>query len=238
MLLISSSHFWAQPMTKENFLSSCVFKSFPERNLCVVENILSYKRKEFPNMCLLAELMYCLSGCNSAVEIGFSILTMMLSDRKLKTLHDLINFCIVLKIKDKNWREKERSEALEIYLSKNRRKKIIKKDEPSSNHTVEVQSSGSKESHSHLSDYDSYKFSGKENLTMNSLMKMNLWKIIFHVKFSIKNMLIFVQKLILTVMFFNNAFFILPIPFTFSIIKKCFLILIVPTNTFLYIPSW
>ena len=78
-------------------------------------------------MCLLAELMYCLSGCNSAVEIGFSILTMMLSDRKLKTLHDLINFCIVLKIKDKNWREKERSEALEIYLSKNRRKKNNKK---------------------------------------------------------------------------------------------------------------
>ena len=156
--------------------------------------------------------MYCLSGCNSAVEIGFSILTMMLSDRRLKTLHNLINFRIILKIKDKNWRGTERSEmlqqALEIYLSKNRRKKLtIKKDEPSSNHIVEVQSSDSKESHSHLSYYDSCKLSGKENLTMNSLMKMNLRKIIFHVKFSIKNMMIFVQKLILTVMFFNNAFF-------------------------------
>ena len=68
---------------------------------------------------------------------------MMLSDRRLKTLHDLMNFLIALKINDRNWSEKERSEilqrALEIYLSKSRRKRKI--DESSSNHTVEVQSS-------------------------------------------------------------------------------------------------
>ena len=100
------------------------------------KNILNYKRKEFPNICLLAELMDCLSGSNSAVERGFSILTMMLSYRRLKTSHDLMNFRIALKINDKNWSEKERSEilqrALEIYLSKSRRKRKI--DEPSSNY--------------------------------------------------------------------------------------------------------
>ena len=68
---------------------------------------------------------------------------MMLSDRRLKTLHDLMNFLIALKINDRNWSEKERSEilqrALEIYLSKSRQKRKI--DESSSNHTVEVQSS-------------------------------------------------------------------------------------------------
>ena len=48
------------------------------------KNILSYKPKEFPNIGLLAELMYCLSGLNSAVERGFSILTMIFSDRRLK----------------------------------------------------------------------------------------------------------------------------------------------------------
>ena len=68
--------------------------------------------------------MYCLSGSNSAVERRFSILTMMLSERRLKTSHDLMNFRIALKINDRNWSEKERSEilrrALEIYLSKNR----------------------------------------------------------------------------------------------------------------------
>ena len=44
------------------------------------KNILSYKQKELPNICLLAEFMYCLSGSNSAVERGFCIITMILSD--------------------------------------------------------------------------------------------------------------------------------------------------------------
>ena len=109
--------------------------------------------------------MYCLSGSNSTVERQFSILTMMLSDRRLKTSHDLMNFCNALKTNDRNWSEKERSEilrrALEIYLSKSRQKR--KNDEPSSNHTVEVQSSESEESQSDSSGYDSYNLSGKEN---------------------------------------------------------------------------
>ena len=50
--------------------------------------------------------MCCLSGSNSVVERGFSILTMMLIDRKLKTLHDLMNFHIALKINNENQREK------------------------------------------------------------------------------------------------------------------------------------
>ena len=80
------------------------------------KNILSYKQKEFPNICLLAELMYCLSASNSAMKRGFSILTMMLSDRRLKTLHDLTNFRIALKINNRNWNDlrdlQKRSEIL------------------------------------------------------------------------------------------------------------------------------
>ena len=129
------------------------------------KNILSYKRKEFPNICLLAELLYCPSGSNSAVERGFSILTMMLSDIRFKTSYDLMNFRIALKINDRNWTEKEGSEilrrALEIYLSKSRRKRKI--DEPSSNRTVELTSSESEDSQSNSSDYESYNLSGKEN---------------------------------------------------------------------------
>ena len=49
--------------------------------------------------------MYCLSASNSAIERGFSILTMMLSDRRLKTSHDLTNLCIALKINDRNWND-------------------------------------------------------------------------------------------------------------------------------------
>ena len=128
------------------------------------KNILSYKRKEFPNICVLAELLYCPTGSNSAVERGFSILTMMLSDIRFKKSYDLMNFRIALKINDRNWTEKEGSEilrALEIYLSKSRRKRKI--DEPSSNHTVELTSSESEDSQSNSSDYESYNLSGKEN---------------------------------------------------------------------------
>ena len=128
------------------------------------KDILSYKGKEFPNICLLVELMHCLSGSNSAFKRGFSILTMMLSDRRLKTSHDLMNFRIALKINNRNWTKKEGSEilgqALEIYLSKSRRKRKI--DKPSFNHTVELQSSESEDSQSDSSDYESYNLSGKQ----------------------------------------------------------------------------
>ena len=83
----------------------------------------------------------------------------------MKTSDGLMNFWIALEINNKNWSEKEKSEilwwALEIYLSQNRQKWEI--DEPSSSHIVEVQSSDSKESHSHSSDYDSYNLPGKDN---------------------------------------------------------------------------
>ena len=87
--------------------------NLPGKEACVLwQNILSYKPKEFPNICFLAELMYCLSGSNSAVKRGFSILTMMLSDSRLKKSHDLMNFHIALKINYRNWSKKEKSEIL------------------------------------------------------------------------------------------------------------------------------
>ena len=170
------------------------------------KNILSYKQKEFPNICLLAELMYCLSASNSAIKRGFSILTMMLSDRRLKTLHDLTNFRIALKINNRNWNDlrdlQKRSEilwwALEICLSKSRRKEklmnLVLIIQWKCNH-LRVKTANL----IHLIMILTICLV-KKILTMNSLMKMNLCKIIFHVKFSIKNIFINKQKLIL--MFF------------------------------------
>ena len=70
-----------------------------------------------------------------------------------------------MKINNRNWSKKERSEilhwALEIYLSKSRWKRKI--DEPSSNDTVELQSSESEDSQSDSSDYESCNLSDKEN---------------------------------------------------------------------------
>ena len=67
-----------------------------------------------------------MSGSNSAFERGFSILTMMLSDRLLKTSHALMNYRIIIKCNDKVWSNQEREEilkrALSIYLEKNSEK--------------------------------------------------------------------------------------------------------------------
>ena len=85
--------------------------NFPGKEACVLWKNVSYKQKEFPNICLLAELMYCLFESNLAVIRGFSIFT-MLSDRRLKRLHDLINFCIALQINSKNWSKNGRPKIL------------------------------------------------------------------------------------------------------------------------------
>ena len=42
------------------------------------EKILCFRREEFPNLSLLVELALCISGSNSQVERGFSVLTLIL----------------------------------------------------------------------------------------------------------------------------------------------------------------
>ena len=139
------------------------------------KNIMCYKRKEFPNICLLAEIMLCLSGSNSAVERGFSILTMMLSDRRLKTSHELMNYRIIIKINNKNWSDKERSEillrALEIYMTtKSRRKrKLDKPSLPHDHQSIEIHDSKGEESDSsHYSDCDVYDLSDNDSYNEHS----------------------------------------------------------------------
>ena len=77
--------------------------------------------------------MLCLSGSNSSVERAFSVLTMMLSDKRLKSSHHLLNYRLIIKGNDKYWSEAERSEilrrAVAIYMSKrSRRKRKIDSD--------------------------------------------------------------------------------------------------------------
>lgn len=41
------------------------------------QRILTFKRLEYPNLCLLIELITCVAGSNSAVERAFSLLTLL-----------------------------------------------------------------------------------------------------------------------------------------------------------------
>ena len=109
------------------------------------KQVFMYRKPEFPQLCLLASLIMAISGSNSSVERSFSVLTLILSDRRLKSSHDMIDDLMVIKGNNKNWSEKERQEiidkALAIYLSKSRKRKI---DEVSKS-IVELSSSSSEE---------------------------------------------------------------------------------------------
>ena len=88
------------------------------------KKIFVYKKSEFPNMCLMAELIMCLSGSNSTVERAFSLLTLLLSDRRLRLKHKTLEEIMIIKINNKIWTKAERNEiiesALNKYLSKRR----------------------------------------------------------------------------------------------------------------------
>ena len=90
-------------------------------------------RKEYANLCLIVELVTCISGSNSAVEHCFNILTQVLTDFRLKSNHNTLQNHMIIKRNNKNWSETEREQLLtratEIYMSK-RRKTLTSSNEP------------------------------------------------------------------------------------------------------------
>ena len=91
------------------------------------EKISRYKKKEFPNLCTVAELIMCMSGSNSTVERAFSLLSLLLSDRQLSLAHTTIEDLLVIDINDKLWTTQERENiilsAAEKYQAAKRRVK-------------------------------------------------------------------------------------------------------------------
>ena len=90
--------------------------------------IFQYRRTEFPNLCILAATVMVQSGSNSSVERGFSMLTALLSNRRIKLNHATIEMLMMIKINDKLWSDGERNDIIEkaadIYLSTKRKRKL------------------------------------------------------------------------------------------------------------------
>ena len=88
------------------------------------EKVFMYRQAEYPNLCLLAEIIFCISVSNSTVERSFSLLTMLLSNRRISMSHRTMQDYMVININDKIWtkpeREKILSRAVAAYLSKRR----------------------------------------------------------------------------------------------------------------------
>ena len=90
----------------------------------VWEKMLVYKKKEFPNILLVVELVLCLSSSNSSVERVFSILTVLLSDRRLRMKHDTMEESLLISGNNSLWTDKERDDilnsAVDSYMQKRR----------------------------------------------------------------------------------------------------------------------
>ena len=89
---------------------------------------MSFKRLQFPNLCLVIELLITIAGSNSAVERAFSVLTLLLNDRRLCMTHETMENLMIVKGNDKVWTEKEKKDILarsvDIYLEKRRKTKL------------------------------------------------------------------------------------------------------------------
>ena len=102
------------------------------------EKIFQYKRRGHENICLLAELIMSLSGSNSTVERVFSLLTLLMSDQRLKLAHNTIENLMIININDKLWTPTETKEivvkATQKYEDTKRRVRTF--DKPPKKHLV------------------------------------------------------------------------------------------------------
>lgn len=92
------------------------------------KSLLSYRRKQFPNACLLVEVVFAIGVSNGTVESCFSFLTAMLTDRRLSLLHDTMADLLLIRANHSIWSEQERQDfiscALQKYLSTRRKSRL------------------------------------------------------------------------------------------------------------------
>ena len=88
------------------------------------EKILSCRRNEFQNLCLLVELAFCISASNSIVKPVFNILSLIISDRHLSMSHNMMECCIMISGNGSNWSKREKEQlierAVDLYMGKRR----------------------------------------------------------------------------------------------------------------------
>lgn len=117
------------------------FRSFAKRHFedlfkepkMLWRRVLNFRRLEFPNLSLVIELITCIAGSNSSVERAFSLLTLLLNDRRLSMSHETMEDLLLTKANDSAWSEAERkgiiARAVEIYLEKRRKVQLARSEQ-------------------------------------------------------------------------------------------------------------
>jgi hypothetical protein len=92
------------------------------------KQMFNYRRKNFPNLCKLAECVFSVGPSNSVVEAGFSHLTAMLNDRRRSLSHDTMENLLLLKVNHLVLTDQEREEilqkALDEFLKPGQKRKL------------------------------------------------------------------------------------------------------------------
>jgi hypothetical protein len=156
-ILSLASHF-EEPLSLASFDTSCALKEwksfkifvrshyskFPEAKP-LWQSVLCNCGQEFPNLCKLASLIVSISGSNSSIERTFSVVTNILSDKRLSMHDNTINEALVVYGNDSLWSTEEREaiidRAVEIYLESKWRRKAGQSAPPVKRQRVEDEGS-------------------------------------------------------------------------------------------------
>ena len=79
------------------------YPKLPDAN-SLWKSVLSCHKDQFPHLCKLASLIISISGSNSSVERMFSVVTNVLSDKRLSMSHSTLNDSLVIYGNDGLWR--------------------------------------------------------------------------------------------------------------------------------------
>ena len=82
------------------------------------KKIFTYRKKELPNILKIVQLVLCCSSSNKAVKSSFSILTAMLSDRRLSMSHETMEDNMIISSNAKVLTEQEKEEILQNAMKK------------------------------------------------------------------------------------------------------------------------
>lgn len=155
-LRITTKHFYAGVKAKEFWRS-----------------ILQYRRPDYPNICLLVEVLMAVGISNCTVESGFSFLTAMMSDRRLSMKHETMADLLLIRANHLVWSEKELEDILDCalinYMEKKRKmklsvsdEKVVQSNSESAPSPSKISRQDSNDSSDSSSDVDAESLSGSE----------------------------------------------------------------------------
>ena len=82
------------------------------------QRLFTYHASEFKNVCSLSEICLCIGASNSTVERGFSLLSNILTDKRLRISHKAMENCLLVAANSVNFTSPERDQIINDTVNK------------------------------------------------------------------------------------------------------------------------